>query len=248
MGQKFMERLLQWIYPPRCPVCGEIVPHWLGEKEGVYVCCDCQDVFCRVKTPVCFRCGRPVAETEEFCENCRKKQFLYSRGFPIWIYDSAVKASIAAFKYHDRREYARYYGQEFARAYGEMWRQLPIQALVPVPLHPRRQKKRGYNQAVLFAREIGKRLHLPVCEGYLLRVKNTLPQKELDDRQRRANLHGAFIIDERKKDSYTWLQCIALVDDIYTTGSTIEACTEVLMGAGVRRVYFASISIVAGEK
>lgn len=238
--------VLQWVYPPRCPVCGDIVSH-KGENVSTReaaVCFKCRNVFRRPGPSCCYRCGRTVAQDMEFCENCAKRQFSYVRAFPVWIYGTHVQKSIAAFKYHDRKEYAVYYGQEFVRMYGELWSTLHIQALIPVPIHAARRRIRGYNQAALFAREIGKRMGIPVYEDFLLRIENTQPQKNLDERQRSVNLRRAFAVDERKRKEYYRLTRVALVDDIYTTGSTVEACTRVLLYAGIKTVYIALVSIV----
>lgn len=242
MRTDWANEILKWLYPPRCPVCGNVT--YAGKTMGLLtVCPGCQKVFHRVLPPVCCRCGRPVEREEEFCFNCRGKQFSYVRGYPVWIYNAAMRKSIAAFKYHGRREYARYYGQEFVRMYGGQLKRFPVQALIPVPLFSAKQKSRGYNQAELFAEEIGYRLGIPVYNDYLLRVRNTVPQKELNDKQRYVNLRKAFTVNKKKRKYYAGVKSIMLVDDIYTTGTTIEACTRVLLQAGVEKVYFASVSI-----
>lgn len=240
MKLDWANEILGWLYPPRCPVCGNVV--FLSSKGQVTVCSGCEKVFQRVQSPVCCRCGRPVEQEEEFCMNCRERRFSYVRGYPVWIYNVPMRKSIAAFKYHGRREYAVYYGQEFARMYGKQLKRCCIQALVPVPLFSAKQRHRGYNQAELFAREIGCRLGIPVYDDYLLRVRNTIPQKELNDKQRYINMQKAFGINKKKND-YAGLKNIMLVDDIYTTGATIEACTRILLQSGVEKVYFASVSI-----
>lgn len=232
------EGLLDWLYPPRCPVCGEIVP--AGDDR---VCSACRNGFRRVVPPVCCRCGRMTEQEEEFCEDCRKKRFSYVQGFPVWVYNQAMRRSIADFKYRGRKEYAVYYGQEFAKAYGRRLKELSVQALIPVPLYWKKCRKRGYNQAELFAEEIGRRLGIVVCRDYLFRVRDTVPQKDLNDRQRYANLKSAFAVDQQKRRYYAGIKNVVLVDDIYTTGSTVEMCTKVLLRAGIEKVYFASISI-----
>lgn len=259
MNLSWRKEILRWLYPPRCPVCGDIVRimekaertdwdrHKSLDRQEIdhFICTACEGTFYQVQSPVCYLCGRPVRQDEEFCMNCQGRQFSYIHGFPVWIYNQPMKRSIAAFKYHGRREYAVYYGQEFVRMYGERLKQLSIQSLIPVPMYPIKQKTRGYNQAELFAEEIGKRLGICVCSDYLLRVRNTKPQKLLDNRQRYANLQGAFAVDGKKRKCYAGLKKVVLVDDIYTTGSTAEICTRTLLQAGIEKVYIASISIGA---
>lgn len=243
MNIEWGKKILRWLYPPRCPVCGDVVLPGEGQETSALICSDCKGVFYQIQPPVCCRCGRPVGQDEEFCINCRNRQFSYVRGFPVWIYNQSMRRSIAAFKYHGRREYASYYGQEFAGLYGEKLKRLSVQALVPVPMYPKKQRDRGYNQAELFAREIGNRLGIYVCNDYLLRVRNTVPQKLLGDRQRYVNLQEAFAIDRKKQKYYAGLKKVVLVDDIYTTGSTAEMCTRVLLQAGIEKVYIACVSI-----
>ena len=125
----------------------------------------------------------------------------------------------------------------------EKWiRQKNVQLIVPVPLHKNRQKKRGYNQAELFARALGTRLNIPVCTNLLVRERNTVPQKELNDTERKNNLKNAFKITQ----NIVQLSCILLVDDIYTTGSTMDAIATVLKRAGYRDIYFICASIGKG--
>ena len=250
------KEILRWLYPPHCPVCGDII-HIIEEAEQIgwgnsslnkqrkdmLLCTACKGTFYQIQPPVCCLCGRIVKQGEEFCINCQSRQFSYIRGFPVWVYNQPMKRSIAAFKYHGRQEYAAYYGQEFVRIYKERLKRLSIQALIPVPMYITKQKARGYNQAELFAKEIGIRLGIYVCSDYLLRVKNTKPQKLLNDKQRYANLQRAFAINEEKKEQYAGLKRVLLVDDIYTTGSTVEMCTKVLLQAGIEKVYAASVSI-----
>ena len=117
------------------------------------------------------------------------------------------------------------------------------QALVPVPVHPERMKTRGFNQAEELARRLSDGLGLPVETGILSRNKNTAPQKDLNPAQRLKNLEEAF----SAKRPRAGLTSVILVDDIYTTGSTVEACSRVLKRAGVSRVYFLCICIGGGR-
>lgn len=246
MDIKWGKEILRWLYPPRCPVCGDVVllrEYVKDKEEQGLICSDCNNKLYRIQPPVCCRCGRPVEQEREFCINCQNRQFSYVQGFSIWIYNQSMRQSIAAFKYHGRREYAIYYGQEFVKLYGEKLKKLSVQALIPVPIYPRKQKIRGYNQAELFAKEIGNRLGIFVCSDYLLRVRNTMPQKLLDDKQRYINLQAAFQINKEKRKCYAGLKRVVLVDDIYTTGSTVEMCTKILLQAGIEKVYIACISI-----
>ena len=111
--------------------------------------------------------------------------------------------------------------------------------LIPIPLHPSRQKKRGFNQAEEIARRIGEEWSLPIDTKVLIRVKKTRPQKDLDSATRQKNLEDAFIADKKRAQAY---KRVILVDDIYTTGSTMESCAKALLAAGVQQVYGFALS------
>lgn len=129
-----------------------------------------------------------------------------------------------------------------AERYEDLLRSWNPDALVPIPLHKTRKRKRGFNQAQLLAEKLGKRLEIPVEKRILERTKKTGPQKELNDVQRRANLKNAFQV--RQND--VRLKRIVLVDDIYTTGSTIDAAAAVLLEHGAEKVHFLTICIGRG--
>lgn len=235
------ERLRAVLYPPRCAVCGEIRPA-VGE-----LCCPlCREGFTRIKEPCCMRCGKQLKEdTQEYCHDCMHKRFHYEKGFPLWRYDSRLRRSVAEFKYKGRREYAAYYIQELCKEFGFKIQRLAPDCLIPVPVHQSRLKSRGYNQAALLAEGLAKELGLFCDSGYLCRIRKTLPQKELDDRERLKNLTSAFAVNpKRSRDRVP--ECVVLVDDIYTTGSTVEACTRVLKAHGTARVYYVSLGIGTG--
>ena len=117
--------------------------------------------------------------------------------------------------------------------------------LIPIPLHPSRQKKRGFNQAEEIARRIGEEWSLPIDTKVLIRVKKTRPQKDLDSATRQKNLEDAFIADKKRAQAY---KRVILVDDIYTTGSTMESCAKALLAAGVQQVYGFALSSGRDEK
>lgn len=241
-GRRITEQILSVFYPPRCAVCGDIRPEW-----SILTCPECREGFQKVKGPRCFRCGKHVEdERQEYCYDCSHKKFRYLKGFPLWQYDKKLQRSIIEFKYQGRKEYAAYYAEELVKAFGTIFLRVRPDVLVPVPVHRSRLKKRGYNQAEVITRELSERLGIPMLTGYLIRVKKTLPQKELDDRERFRNLSEAFSIS---KDCVLERvpECVLLVDDIYTTGSTVETCSRVLYGQGVKRVYYTSIGIGRGD-
>lgn len=232
-GGAFAKQLL---FPLRCPVCDEIVIPF-GEK----ICPECVPRRKLLTRSYCMRCGKGVQEQRELCEDCRNKNHVFFRGRALYEYESAA-ASIYRFKYGGRQEYAEFYGEEMARFLGEFILGMKPDALIPIPLHRSRQRARGYNQAALLARVLGRHLGVPVLEKYLLRVRKTTPLKQLNPKERQNNLKKAFNIRENDVK----LKSVMLVDDIYTTGSTVDEAARVLMACGVERVCFVALACGAG--
>lgn len=230
------DRTLDLLFPPRCPICDEAVPY------SELICPECRKKLRYIKGPVCLKCGKHLQdEREEYCRGCLMTKHLFTEGRGLFEYQSAAR-SMYRFKYAGRQEYARFYAEEIARHLGKKIRSWQADALVPVPIHYTRKRQRGYNQAERLAAEIGRRMHIPVERHLLRRVKKTLPQKQLGDAQRQNNLKRAFKIGRNDVK----LKAIIIIDDIYTTGSTIDACTAELKKAGVERIYYISAAIGKG--
>ncbi len=233
-----MRRIVRWIldllYPRRCPMCDTILT-----KGETYICRVCEPGVQAVKDPYCMKCGKPLKQKEkEYCEDCLCHPHVYDRGRSILVYEGSVKQSVYRFKYGGRKEYAKSYAYLAERELGDFIREIKPDAFLPVPLHRARYRKRGYNQAELFAEALGRRMNIPVAKKMVHRIKNTLPQKELDPRGRQNNLKKAF----KLCGNDVKLNTIIIIDDIYTTGSTIDALSLQLKKAGVQRVCFLTIS------
>ena len=153
-----------------------------------------------------------------------------------------MNQSIYQFKYHNQRRYGTIYAQEILYWYKDVIVSWHPDVIMPVPLHFRRKRKRGYNQARILAELIGTGTGIAVDSRHLIRRKYTNPQKILGHRQRKKNLKNAFAV---KKD-FVPVKKVLLIDDIYTTGSTIDAAAYMLKQRGVVNVYFLTISIGQG--
>lgn len=227
------------LFPRRCPVCGEIV-----EPAGRLICPSCLKRLSFVRSPVCKRCGKEIANAAaEYCADCAGRSRSFEYGVALLNYDETARRSMARIKYENKREYLDFYGAAMARRYEKTIRRMNAGALVPVPVHASRFRERGFNQAGLLAEIVGKRLGIPTAPKMLVRDKRTLPQKSLSAAERLRNLSGAF----RAEEPVRGLDSVLLIDDIYTTGSTIEACARALRDAGIRRVYFAVICVTGGR-
>lgn len=222
------------IYPRRCPICGNIV-----KPKGALACSDCYGKASLIREPRCKKCGKSIVHMEdEFCYDCNKREHMYEYGFSLWNYNDVMRKSIANFKYHHRREYAEFYAEEFVRIFGQTIIKLKPDALVPVPIHWTRYVERGYNQAQVLAEAIGRCLDIPVIDDLLVRNKKTVAQKKLDNKERIKNLQHAFSISGKWENSVKKLNRLVIIDDIFTTGSTINLCAKILKQAEVTEVYF----------
>lgn len=231
------EWALDMLYPPRCPFCDKVT------EKSEPICPSCRKKIHPTGDTVCMRCGKPLSDKRaEFCMDCAKHKHHFIQGKAVWVYEKPVPESIYRFKYQNKREYGRAYAKEMAERYGTWIRTKQIQAVVPVPLHKNRKRKRGYNQAEIIAEELGKILGLPVYTDLLARVRDTMPQKMLNQTERKNNLKKAF----KTTESSVQLQYILIVDDIYTTGSTLDAAAAALIEAGSKGVYTCCVSMGRG--
>ena len=201
------------------------------------VCPECTKKLITVKGPVCEKCGRPVDQKGDICDECIAEDFSFDGGRSVFTY-SSVSDSIYRLKYMNRPAYARTYGKLLAKEAGDWLEWIKPDALVPVPLHKKRLIKRGYNQAKELADAISGEVGIPVADYLVRRSKNTVPQKLVDKKGRQINMKKAFIVEE----NVVSFKRIVLIDDIFTTGSTIDSLSRVLKDAGVKEVYFLTIS------
>ena len=191
----------------------------------------------------CMKCGKPLDEENgELCFDCEKTCHVYDQGAAVFQYSQGIKQSIYRFKYNGCRDFADWYGEEMYRTCQEQLKLWAPQVIIPVPLHVSKERIRGYNQAELIAVELGKRSGIRVDSNILKRSRATTPMKSLNDQQRSENVEKAFTIYQ---NSIKYKKVI-LVDDIYTTGSTIDACARVLKKAGVDKVYCLSLCVGKG--
>ena len=232
--KKIAEWMLNLLYPRRCALCDAVL-----SKKQRWFCGDCLQRLPLAKEPYCMKCGKVLEKDEqEYCADCCLHPHIFERGRSLLVYDGMVKKSIYRYKYNSRKEYAQAYAYLAERQLGDFIREINPDAFIPVPLHRKRYRKRGYNQAELFADALGRRMGIPVERKLVQRSRCTLPQKNLDITARQNNLKKAFKISRNDVKLYTTI----IIDDIYTTGSTVDAVAMQLKKAGVQRVFFLTIS------
>ena len=223
------------IYPKTCCFCGKV-----SEKE---LCKECAEKVVYITEPRCKKCGKPVRyEEQEYCYDCHKNVHTYEQGRSIWMHKMPVSLSIYQFKYKNRRIYGEFYAKEMFRIYGRLIGEGGVEVIIPIPLHRKKKRLRGYNQAEIIARNLGEIMDIPVDCKSVIRNRYTRPQKELNDKERKKNLKQAFSITSQ----WANYKNVLVIDDIYTTGSTIDTVTKELKSRGARKVYFLTISIGQG--
>lgn len=224
---------LKCVFPPRCPVCGKLKIPWESST-----CPECAGKLRFVKSPVCLCCGREIGdETKEYCSRCEAHRMNFVRNFAVWQYDKRMKRSIADFKYNGRKEYAEFYIQHMKQCFGAQLVRYGVTTLVPVPISKKRRRYRGFNQAEILAEGLAKELGLSTAK-LVKRVRNTRPQSGLAPKERKQNVASSLAWDAKEAGKLSELpERVALVDDIFTTGATMEACTEVLQSHGISSVY-----------
>lgn len=236
-GFGLKEALVNMVFPRRCPVCDEIVP--MG--DGL-ICSRCRTRPQYIREPRCRRCGKQLADGMiQYCHDCRQRRHVYDYGYALYDYQS-MRKSIYRFKYGKRCEYAAFYARDICGKLADELRMMDADSIVPVPVHASRKRERGYNQAELVAAELSRLTGIRMYGDLVRRVRKTVPQKELTIQERQNNLKKAFNITT----NVVKLNKTILVDDIYTTGSTLDAVAMELKRHGVKAVYFIALCIGEG--
>jgi ComF family protein len=242
------------LFPDKCLLCGRFfVPpgEAFRSSEDVFeraladwLCDACLGDCETIAAPFCPRCGIPfigAVEPDHVCGDCRTYPGAFERARSVGPYAGALKALIRLFKFQGRVGLALPLGRLLLDTFERDLRPDRVDLILPVPLHARRMRRRGYNQAYLLLRPWGRwyqAVHqrpLPcrIERGLLRRVRATAPQTGLDRAARKRNLKNAFALTHPQRCAE---QRIVLVDDILTTGATVNACARVLRDAGARRV------------
>lgn len=220
------------LFPSSCQICKALL-----EKRGEKVVCrECLEKLRETNSPFCLCCGRffEGAGEPHLCADCLENRPPFTRHRSAARYDGVAKDIILLYKYRGFGVLSEFLADFLFRSLGreeDLWSD--VEAVVPVPLHPAKERSRGYNQAQLLAARLAQKKKIPILKGRLVKVRPTAAQTSLDGRARETNLKGAFRV---KRSSGIKGRIVLLVDDVYTTGSTIRECSRVLREAGAKEV------------
>ena len=228
---KFPSALFQFLLPSQCPCCEKFLE---GGQQGF--CSNCLSEIHWIEPPFCSICGIPfiIKETENHpCGACvtHKKYFTMARA--SGAYDGSLQKVIHDWKYNGKTHLTPFFTEWMTEGLTRYWEPGSFDLLIPVPLHPHRLKERGFNQALLLVKELSRHTGIPYRKTILQKKKPTIPQVILSGVEREKGVRGAFhVIGEEELEG----KGVLLIDDVYTTGATVNECSKVLLREGAKRV------------
>src|SRR6266571_5611567 len=220
-----MRQVLDILFPPHCAGCG---------SSGEILCPSCTAQIQPLPSPFCQRCSTPLAP-QGICPSCQYHPLNLSGLRIVSVYQEPLRSCIHALKYDGNTRLAEPLGRLLAQTY--RYYGLQADAIIPVPLHSERQKQRGYNHAYLLAEVCATQVNVPLYEDMVVRYRATPAQVGLTASERLQNVAGAFRCSPAFATGALYGRKILIVDDVYTTGATLEACAGPLFAAGVREVW-----------
>jgi ComF family protein len=222
--------IVDLLYPPKCLVCGEMQPD--------YLCAACIDEIIKLDRTACPKCALP--RPEGTCTACRDLEYSFDSAASVGVYEGVLKDAIHQLKYSGHRVIAPALASLMVQSLRTRpWLIDRTACIVPVPIHPAKERQRGFNQSELIARDVARVFAKPMVTRALARRKQTLAQVELSGERRRENTIGIFEVVRR--DAVEGRN-VMLVDDVFTTGSTVEAAAFALREAGAREVHVVTLA------
>jgi ComF family protein len=235
MFRAALDALSSVLFPAPCRICQ--AP--LTAASSIPICLECLASFERLAGPACQCCGRPflsavAAQAQEpLCHACRRGVYAFDLARSHAAYNDPMMKAITLMKYEQVTRLGNWFAARLAERVAENAEALAADVVVPVPLHPQRQRERGYNQAELIARPLAKLLGLPLRTYLLVRTKPRPAHHRLTRHERWQTVRGAFAT--RTGTQVDKLR-VLLIDDVFTTGATLDSCSRTLQQAGAARV------------
>ena len=237
MLRPFFVAALDFIFPPLCHVCRSFIPN----AAPLHICSSCCERMTQITSPLCVVCGLPFigCGTDHVCGACLTVRHHFDAARAALVYDGASRDLIHAFKYHNKTHLRRPLALLTVGMLSEFVGVRMPDLIVPVPLHRKRLRSRGFNQAVLLGELFSAHWKIPLDRHNLRRNRWTEPQVNLSAGDRRVNVKGAFTLQNPDRVDG---RRVLLVDDVYTTGSTVDECALVLKNAGVTAVTVVTVA------
>lgn len=229
---------MAWLYPPACIACKVALPVNGGE---FYICARCRPLFAAVPAPFCKKCGQPLGDGGEGCAACFGKSFHFESNESAFVYDALMRELLHDLKFRNKKR--------IATGLGRLWAEriaLPDSefSLTWLPMHRKKRRERGFDQAEIMACEIAARLGCPVAK-MLSREADTPPQSGLHPKLRAENVSGAF---EIANGAAVAGRSVVIIDDIFTTGASINECAKILMDGGAKAVYARTLAVALKKR
>ncbi len=231
--------LLHTLLPMGCASCGVA----LGGDPVPFFCRSCWRKIRPLAGPACPRCGRPFPSPAALryspahrCSDCHHRRPSYTRAWSLYAYEGPLRDAICLYKYRGKVSLRDALGQLMARHWPDVE---PVDMVIPVPLHPTRLREREFNQVLLLADGLSRRAGAPVRPAMLTRSRETRPQAGLTRRQRRLGLRRCFTVPRPETIAG---KRILLIDDVFTTGTTVNECAKALRKAGSGDVYVVTLA------
>lgn len=224
--------LANLLFPRTCSACGDPL-----SEAGLFVCWDCRAKLSLISAPYCNTCGEPVhgrVDHAYCCHACSTTRPVYRHARAALHYNQAGRALVTGYKYNHAFWFEGLLVDLLEAAVRHHYAGFNHDLLAAVPLHPVKQRERGYNQSALLAKALSRRLNIPVAKsGWLKRIRPTPSQTRLTARQRLTNVRGAF----KATRSANWNhKRVLLLDDVMTTGATVSECARILLDSGASSV------------
>ena len=223
--RQLLQQGLDLLFPQQCAVCA---------RSGHILCSACQASIRLLKPPYCELCNRQLS-SPGICQQCQRWPLKLNGLRAVGSYEEPLRACIHALKYDGQTRLAEPLGKLLARKYSAS--RLRADILVPVPLHSERQQQRGYNQSQLLAEHCSRLIGVPICSDILIRRRATSAQVGLAAYERQQNVAGAFACSPLFARGALSQRRVLLIDDVCTTGATLQACSEALFAAGAQEVW-----------
>jgi len=243
MQPKSISWFLHLFFPKECVHCGRLLDY----RNREFLCPACLKLIVPIRHPLCDQCGRPLWGEMEYtvtCPDCRENPPRFRRARAAFLLTGAGKSMVLQYKYSSNPYLSNPAIDRIFQAGREEYSWSDYDLIIPVPLHPRKARERGFNQSGVLSEGLSRRTGIELLKRGLIRTSYTKTQTRLNRKERRNNVKGAFRISDRAELSG---KSILLVDDVFTTGATVNECAGVLVRAGAEAVDVLTLARAKGR-